>query len=39
MRANNFFDMDKFQNLVMCSKPTHKDDFLFFDSKMIDHYN
>ena len=28
VRANNFFDMDKFQDLVMCSKATHKDDFL-----------
>ena len=36
VRANNFFDMDKFQDLVMCSKPTHKDDFLFLDGKMID---
>ena len=26
MRANNFFDMDKFQDLVMCYKRTPKDD-------------
>ena len=36
VRANNFFDMDKFQDLVMCSEPTHKNDFLFLDDKMID---
>ena len=26
---NNIFDMDKFQNIVICSKSTHKDDFYF----------
>ena len=28
VRDNNFLDMDKFQDIVICSKPTHKDDFL-----------
>ena len=28
VRDNNFFDMDKFQDIVICSKPTHKDNFL-----------
>ena len=36
VRANNVFEMDKFQDLVMCSEPTYKDDFLFLDGKMID---
>ena len=36
VRDNNFFDMDKFKDIVICSKPTHKDDFLFFNGKMID---
>ena len=36
MRDNNFFDMDKFQDIVICSKLTHKDDFLFLNRKMID---
>ena len=35
-RIRDFFDMDKFQDIVICSKPTHKDDFLFFNGKMID---
>ena len=33
---NNFFDMGKFKDIVICSKPTHKDDFLFLNDKMID---
>ena len=36
-RIRDFFDMDKFQDIVICSKPTHKDDFLFLNGKMIDH--
>ena len=36
VRDNIFFYMDKFQDIVICSKPTHKDDFLFLNGKMID---
>ena len=36
VRDSIFFDMDKFQDLVVCSKFDQKDDFLFLDDKMID---
>ena len=36
MRDNNFFDIGKFQDIVICSKLTHKYDFLFLNRKMID---
>ena len=36
VRDNNFFDMDKFQDIVICSKPTYKDDFIFLNGTMID---
>ena len=36
VRDNNFFDMDKFQDIVICSKPPYKDDFIFLNGTMID---
>ena len=36
MKDNNFFNLDKFQDLMVYSKSHHKDDYLFFDNKLID---
>ena len=36
MRDNNFFDMGKFEDLMIYSKANNKDEYLFLDGKLID---
>ena len=36
VRHNEFFDQDKFQDLLVYPKPNSKDNYLFLDGKFID---
>ena len=36
VRHNEFFDLDKFQDLIVYPKPNNKDDYLFLNGKFID---
>lgn len=36
VKDNNFFNLDKFQDLMVYPKSHHKDDYLFLDKKLID---
>ena len=36
MKDNNFFNLDKFQDLMLYPKSHHKDDYLFLRNKLID---
>ena len=36
MRDNNFFDMGKFEDLMVYPKANNKDEYFFLDGKLID---